>query len=312
MKILQQDKLLHDYLDYCKYEKNLNDKTIKAYGTDLRQFRTFFAENENDIDKYAIREYLRYMHMQYKTRTIKRKLASLKGFFRYLLREELIIQNPFERIETHMKEEKELPKIVTRHTVEQLLSYMYRQYKNEELTTWARRYLLRDIVVMELLFSTGLRISELCNLHPGDIDMADMSILIKGKGAKERIIQIGNEQVQSILNRYMSEFEYEIKLTGYIFVTKNLTRFSEQAARAMIRKYRERIGEEKNITPHMFRHAFATYLLEEDVDIRYIQKLLGHSSISTTQIYCYVSAEKQRRILSLKNPRNNITLNMRE
>lgn len=103
MKILQQDKLLHDYFDYCKYEKNLNDKTIKAYGTDLRQFRTFFAENENDIDKYAIRE-------------------------------ELIIQNSFERIETHMKEEKELPKIVTRHTVEQLLSYMYRQYKDEELT----------------------------------------------------------------------------------------------------------------------------------------------------------------------------------
>lgn len=309
MKNIRQDKLLQEYLDYCKYEKNLNDKTIKAYGTDLRQFRTFFTGNEKSIDKYVIRAYIRHMHTQYKTRTIKRKLASLKGFVRYLLHEDRISENPFERIDTHMKEEKELPKIVSRRTVERLLSYMYREYENEELTGWSRRYLLRDIVVTELLFSTGLRISELCNLHPKDIDMEDMSILIKGKGAKERIIQIGNQQVQSILNRYMSEFAYEIKSTDYVFVTKNITRFSEQAARAMIRKYREKIGEEKNITPHMFRHAFATYLLEEDVDIRYIQKLLGHSSISTTQIYCYVSVEKQRQILSLKNPRNNITLN---
>lgn len=312
MKKLQADKLMQDYLDYCKYEKNLNEKTIRAYGTDLRQFRTFFTGDENSIDKNIIRAYMRYMHMRYKTKTIKRKMASLKGFVRYLLREEIIDENPFEHIYIHMKEEKELPKIVTKNTVERLLSHMYKEYNNESMTSWARRYLLRDIVVTELLFSTGLRISELCNLHPNDIDMTEMSILIKGKGAKERIIQVGNEQVQSIFKRYMSEFKYEIKKTGFVFVTKNITRFSEQAARAMIRKYKERIGEEKNITPHMFRHAFATYLLEEDVDMRYIQKLLGHSSVSTTQIYCYVSIEKQRQILKFKNPRNSITLNIGE
>lgn len=310
MENILLEKRMQEYLDYCKYEKNLNDKTIKAYGTDLKQFRTFLTEEEKCLDKYAVREYIRHMYSLYKPRTIKRKLASIKSFIRYMLREELIDENPFERLDTHMKEEKELPKIVTRHTVEKLLSYMYSQYEDEKLTDWARRYLLRDIAVIELLFSTGLRISELCHLHPDNIDMADMSILIKGKGAKERIVQIGNKQVQSILKRYMSEFASEINATGYIFVTKNITRFSEQAARAMIRKYREKIGEKKNITPHMFRHAFATYLLEEDVDIRYIQKMLGHSSISTTQIYCYVAVEKQRQILSLKNPRNSITLNV--
>lgn len=304
------EKRMQDYLDYCKYEKNLNDKTLKAYGTDLKQFRTFLTSEENSMDKSAIRAYIRHMYSLYKPKTIKRKLASIKSFVRYLLREELINENPFEKLDTHMKEEKELPKIVTRHTVETLLSYMYGQYEDDELTSWTRRYLLRDITVIELLFSTGLRISELCNLRSDNIDIAEMSVLIKGKGAKERIIQIGNEQVQSILKKYMSEFSSEINATGYIFVTKNLTRFSEQAARAMIRKYRERIGEKKNITPHMFRHSFATYLLEEDVDIRYIQKMLGHSSISTTQIYCYVAAEKQRQILSMKNPRNSITLNI--
>lgn len=164
--------------------------------------------------------------------------------------------------------------------------------------------MLRDVTVIELMFATGVRISELCNIKLEDIDLGDMSICITGKGAKERIVQIVNDEQKSLLNRYIAEFTGDIDKVGYLFVTKNGTRFSEQAARNMVKKYALASGVNSRLTPHMFRHAFATYLLEEDVDIRYIQRLLGHSSIATTQIYCYVTIEKQKQILGLKHPRN--------
>lgn len=309
---MKLEKQIQDYMEYCQYDRKLDIKTIKAYGIDLKQFRLFcYGENIYDIGavtRSSIREYIRELHCNYKARTIKRKIASLKGFVKYMIREEMVKENPFNMIETHFKEEKALPRIVNKSVVEKILKYQYDMYRAENMTQWAKRYLLRDIVLTELLFATGIRVSELCNIKPEYIDMDNVSILIKGKGAKERIIQIGNTQIRRVLKTYLKEFSAEIKRTGYLFVTKNLTRFSEQAARAMIRKYRDKIGEKMRLTPHMFRHAFATYLLEEDVDIRYIQKMLGHSSISTTQIYCYVSMEKQRKILEDKHPRNKMRL----
>lgn len=303
---------IQDYLEFCQYEKNLNLKTIKAYRIDMEQFRTFCEKDKIAdvvlITKNEIRKYIKYLHETYKTKTIKRKIASIKGFIKYMMSEEVIGCNPFSTIETHFKEEKVLPKIVSKFIVEKILEYQYKMYRTGEMTPWARRYLLRDIVIIELLFATGVRVSELCSIRPGYIDIYNMSVLIKGKCAKERIIQISNGQIEEMLKKYMREFSAEIKKTGYLFVTKNTTRFSEQAARAMIRKYRDKIGETIKLTPHMFRHAFATYLLEEDVDIRYIQKMLGHSSISTTQMYCYVSMEKQRKILAEKHPRNRMVL----
>ena len=171
--------------------------------------------------------------------------------------------------------------------------------------------MLRDIAVIELLFATGMRISELCNLKYPDIDMENFSVLIWGKGAKERLIQIGNPQVISALSSYISAFETEITLSSWLFVNRLGNRLSEQSVRFMINKYVEQAGISMHITPHMFRHSFATLLLEADVDIRYIQKMLGHSSITTTEIYTSVSMHKQKAILVEKHPRNWMEVNER-
>ena len=185
------------------------------------------------------------------------------------------------------------------------MNTIYRQAQQAP-THGKKKSILRDIAVTELLFATGVRISELCNLKYKNIDIENRSLLIWGKGSKERIIQIGNPDVISALSAYITAFEHEISQSGWLFVNRLGNRLSEQSVRLMINKYAELAGIAMHITPHMFRHSFATLLLEADVDIRYIQKMLGHSSITTTEIYTSVSMHKQKAILTEKHPRNNM------
>ncbi|MDE7285791.1 MAG: tyrosine-type recombinase/integrase, partial [Lachnospiraceae bacterium] len=151
--------------------------------------------------------------------------------------------------------------------------------------------------------------SELCSLRPADIDLKSSNVLIYGKGAKERILQIGNPDVISALTLYEETFKEEIDRCGYFFVNKLQHKLSDQSVRFMINHYAKLSGMKQHITPHMFRHSFATLLLEQDVDIRYIQRMLGHSSISTTEIYTHVSSVKQKDILFHKHPRNLMEIN---
>lgn len=144
--------------------------------------------------------------------------------------------------------------------------------------------------------------------YPDAIDLENHTLKIFGKGSKERIIQIENPDVLKALSNYFAAFQDDISCAGFFFVNKLKHRLSEQSVRAMINRYVTSIGYERHITPHMFRHSFATLLLEEDVDIRYIQRILGHSSITTTQIYTHVAMAKQKEILSVKHPRNKIKL----
>lgn len=167
---------------------------------------------------------------------------------------------------------------------------------------------LRDIAVLELLFATGMRVSELCSLSNSSIDLQDGVIKIYGKGSKERIIQVGNPDVLAAVNSYYCAFSNQIHKAGWFFVNRLGNRLSDQSVRNMINIYVELAEIDQHITPHMFRHSFATLLLEEDVDIRYIQQLLGHSSITTTQIYTHVTSKKQRDILTSKHPRNRIKI----
>ena len=153
-----------------------------------------------------------------------------------------------------------------------------------------------------------MRISELCELSVNNVDMLDRTILIFGKGSKERIIQIGSNDVMNILEQYKTCFETQINQSEYFFVNQNGTPMSDQSVRRMINKYVDMAGISQHITPHMFRHTFATSLLENDVDIRYIQEMLGHSSIETTEIYTHVSTDKQRKILETKHPRKNFKI----
>ena len=233
----------------------------------------------------------------------------MKAFFHYLVYEELLSQNPFEKLNVKFREPQVLPRIVPNTIIEIFLRTMYKQ-KRLAPTTYKYNSILRDIAVIELLFATGVRVSELCSLTLSQIDFTTYKIIINGKGSKERILQIGNEDVKEILSEYYAAFKTDISKTGWFFINRLHKRYSEESVRSMIVKYLKLAAIDMHVTPHMFRHSFATLLLESDVDIRYIQRMLGHSSIKTTEIYTNVSTSKQNSILTAKHPLNSMHIDI--
>ncbi len=297
------ETLITKYLRDCETIKTLDKKTIKAYRIDLTQFCTFMLKYPDFTSKTAINEYISTLHKKYQPKTVKRKIATIKAFFHHLLCEEIIFSNPFDKINAKFREPQTLPRTIPDAIIETFISTMYKQ-KSLANTDCKRNSILRDIAVIELLFATGARISELCNLTLQQVDLVSYKIVIYGKGSKERMIQIGNNDVKKILLEYYSVFKDDIISTNWFFINRLHQRYSEQSVRAMIVKYLNIAMIDMHITPHMFRHSFATLLLEADVDIRYIQKMFGHSSIKTTEIYTSVSMSKQNNILTTKHPRN--------
>lgn len=296
---------INDYLNYCRSQKRLDEKTLKAYRIDLTQFYEKFPDTEiTDITPTVLENFIAELHQNYKPKTVKRKIASLKAIFHYWEYREVLDRNPFNKIQIKFREPVILPKTIPLHTVETFLSTMYRQYTCAK-TDYQKQNALRDIAVIELLFATGIRISELCSLKVTDVNLFDKTILIYGKGSKERRVQLGNEDVISILEKYKNSFKKQIQSCGHFFVNQSGRPLSDQSIRRMINKYTASADIEQHITPHMFRHTFATSLLEADVDIRYIQEMLGHSSINITEIYTHVAMSKQRDILVSKHPRKN-------
>lgn len=297
-----------EYIEYCEYRKRLDRKTLKAYRIDLKQYADYLQNISEFYFKDNLDKYITHLHKQFKPKTIKRKIASLKAFFHYMEYKEILSENPFIKLDIRFREAKLLPKTIPFHSLQTFLSTLYQQ-KAQATSTYQLRCCIRDIAVIELLFATGMRISELCSLRPSDMDFVSNNILIYGKGAKERILQIGNPEVLSALSLYHETFKSDIDACGYFFVNRLQKKLSDQSVRYMITRYAKLAGIEQHLTPHMFRHSFATLLLEQDVDIRYIQRMLGHSSISTTEIYTHVSNVKQKDILFNKHPRNLMDIN---
>lgn len=300
--------IIDEYLNFCRYQKRLDDKTLKAYRIDLKQFTSWAVQGGIlSLVPDALENYIMVLHRTYKPKTVKRKIASLKAFFRYMEYKDYIETTPFNKIRVKFREPVILPKTIPLRTLESFLAAIYRQHDLSK-TAWQRKNTLRDAAVVELLFATGMRISELCSLKSDNVNLADRNILIYGKGSKERRIQIGNRDVQNLLLEYYREYQCEIKSCGYFFVNQKGEPLSDQSVRRMIRKYTALACIDLHITPHMFRHTFATCLLEADVDIRYIQEMLGHSSINVTQIYTHVALSKQMDILATKHPRKDFNL----
>lgn len=298
--------LIAQYLSYCKYEKGLDPKTQKAYKTDLLQFADYILGKESVLSKDNLQVYLTELHRRYKIKSVKRKIASLKAFFNYLEYEDVLPDNPLNRMRIKLHEPFLLPRTISLETVDMILQCAYKQKQSSNSTPCQARTHLRDIAVLEFLFATGVRVSELCFLRKDSINLSSGEIKIYGKGSKERLIQIGNKDVLSAISAYYSASSSDIESSGWFFVNRLGQRLSDQSVRNIVNRYTRLAGIDQHITPHMFRHAFATLLLEEDVDIRCIQQLLGHSSISTTQIYTHVTSKKQRDILTAKHPRNRI------
>lgn len=293
------------YLEYCLTQKRLDGKTIKAYKIDLFQFSDGISTTSLlEITPSILENYINKLHEKYKPKSVKRKIASIKAFFHYLEYRNIIIQNPFNKIQIHFREPVILPKTIPLYIVEKFLSTIYSQRSNAK-TDYQKRNALRDAAVAELLFSTGIRISELCNLKNNDVNLIDGIILIYGKGSKERLLQIGNSSVLDILREYKNNFYQKTLQCDHFFTSQSGKPLSDQSVRRMINKYSSIASIDLHITPHMFRHTFATSLLEADVDIRYIQEMLGHSSINITEIYTHVAVAKQKDILANKHPRKN-------
>lgn len=294
---------IDNYLSFCKAQKRLDEKTIKAYRIDLTQFSECIkSRNITDITVDSLETFIGFLHQNYKPKTVKRKIASVKAFFHYLEYKDLITINPFNKIQIKFREPAILPKIIPLPVLEALLRTIYKQHELAT-TTYQKKKTLQDITIVELLFSTGIRISELCMLRASDVDLLDNTILIFGKGAKERRIQIENIDVLNILKEYYNCFCDLIAESNYFFTNRAGQPISDQYVRKMLNKYTALAGIHIHITPHMFRHTFATSLLDADVDIRYIQELLGHSSINVTEIYTHVTTAKQKDILKNKHPR---------
>ena len=296
---------ISQYLRDCKYQKGLDPKTIKAYRIDLAQFSTFMADSNWSLTREGVMAYISDLHQRYKPKTIRRKIASVKAFCGYLEYEELLETNPFSRLRLKLSAPLILPRTIPLSVIEAILTTAY-QEKEKMQSSKQRNVVLRDIAVLELLFATGIRVSELCALQCSDVRLDEGEIKIYGKGAKERFVQIANPEVLKALRFYLEQYKDIMAQAGTFFVNRMHKPLSDQSVRRIIKKYSELAGVEKHITPHMFRHSFATLLLDEGVDIRYIQRLLGHSSIVTTQIYTHVAGKKQRDILSEKHPRNKI------
>ncbi len=302
MEIVNHNLMMERYLIFCENRKNLDQKTLKSYRIDLHQYFDYTLKNSFEwIEKRSIESYIDFLHKHYKPKSVKRKIASLKAFFHYLEIEELLGVNPFHKIQIKYKEPFILPKTIPISNIQSILEYAYKQYNKSE-TQYKKKVTLRNILILELLFATGMRISELCSLKTEMIDLNEYIIKLWGKGSKERLIQICNTNVRRLIDKYTITLNSEENQC--FFVNRLNNRLSEQSVRNMINDYANKAKISQHITPHMFRHSFATLLLEEDVDIRYIQQMLGHSSITTTQIYTHISIAKQKAILEIKHPRN--------
>lgn len=292
-------KYIIEYKGYLQIERNVSIHTLRSYLKDIEDFQNFIMsdgiENIEDIAYLNVRKYLALLSSKnYSRKTISRKLSSMRTFYRYLIRENYIEINPFQMVSTP-KIEKKLP------------IFLYINEMNELLNAPDVKSPLgnRDRAIMEVLYASGMRVSELVSLNIDSIDFLTETALVFGKGSKERYVSLGQYSIDA-LNNYIDYARMSLNpnsLNNALFLNRYGERLSDRSIRRMINKYVEIIALTKNISPHTFRHTFATHLLNSGADLRAVQELLGHVNISTTQIYTHVTKEKLQSIYNNYHPR---------
>ena len=255
------------YFEYCRNERRLADLTLKAYTLDFRQFEKFL-DNRNlsktdpikKLDRDFVKTYIQKLNSQYSIRSAKRKIASLKAFFNYLEYEDHISVSPFRKIKVSLPIPKDLPKTLNLKEISKILDEAYRELNNAK-TDYQLFTAARNIAIIELLFATGARVSEIATLKTKDIDIEDGSIKILGKGKKERILYIGNQSVLLALKKY-NALKNLAQSGEAFFINRRGQAYSTQSIRFLLKRLTASVLPEKRVTPHMFRHSFATLLLE--------------------------------------------------
>lgn len=295
------------YLDYCKFEKGVSDNTLKAYKCDITLLENYLKTTYDvgllQTTKEHIKMYFASLQPHNKPKTIKRKLISIRLFFRYSKETRTIKKSPMQNLTILTKREKTLPRVIAKTDLNKLMEFMHNKRKNSQKNARQYKHFIRDLCIIELLFSTGMRVSEISNLKIEQISIENEVIHLTGKGNKDRRIPICGDATINVINEYINIHNSGTNSGIFFFKNRDGNRISEQSIRNMTKKYKNESLISANITPHMFRHTVATMLLENGADIRFIQQFLGHSSITTTQIYAHVSEEAQRRVVARCHPR---------
>jgi len=285
------ESLIDGFLDYLKITKKNSQLTIKSYAEDLAQFMEYLKEKKiselAQVDHLTIRGFLTILNeKQLSKRTISRKLSALRSFFRYLTQEGIVKENSAFLIKG-MKLPKTLPLFLYPREVEALLSMP----KQDILG-------IRDKAILELLYATGMRVSELVSLKVNDLNMGSNYIIVFGKGSRERVVFYGKKAAEAIelyLKKsrplLLKDFRCE-----YLFLNKNGTVISDRSIRRIVDKYVQQASLKQNISPHSLRHSFATHMLDNGADLKTVQELLGHVSLSTTQIYTHVTKDRLKEV----------------
>lgn len=291
------------FLTYLEVEKNCSQHTLTSYQKDLLAFSEFMSRRTDrdflwqQVSPLYVRGYLAELNeKQYARRTIARRISALRSFFKFLVREAVIEVNPLIKVRTP-KLEKKLPAFLDEIEISELL----------ELPDKSKLLGVRDQAVLEMLYATGCRVSELVGLTTERVDLANRYVLLLGKGNKERVVPVGHTSCQALEAYYpvRSALMQKQKLSehDYIFVNSRGGPLTDRSVRRILDKYITALALHKNVSPHTIRHSFATHLLEHGADLRAVQELLGHANLSTTQIYTHITTERVAAVYKKNHPR---------
>ena len=285
---------LNDFYLFLKKERNFSNNTIKSYMTDLYKFKKFLNDDNYDINKISRKQIRAFLSLEFdkkfSDRTIARRLASIKSYFKFLVKSEQIYSNPTENIRSP-KIARSLPNFIDQKIIDLLMD------SPDENTAIG----LRDKAMLELFYSTGMRLSELVSLNHGSIDYKNNLIRLFGKGSKERLVPFGNRA-----KLYLEKYTISRKNKDFnkpLFITKREKRISKRTVQRRISMYIKLVADGNQLGPHILRHSFATHLIENGAGIRTVKDLLGHSNLSSTQVYTHIQPEKIKQTYKQAHPR---------
>lgn len=287
---------IEGFLSYIENIRGLSENTIKSYSVDLREWESYLGKTEQDIYSFTrndAMDYLRELMAEFSERSVLRKLTALRTFYGYLEKRGIVDSDPFDSISMR-KKEKRLPSVLTEEEVHELLSLPRTSFRDE-----------RDHLLFLLIYNSGMRIGEVLSVDVDDIEMDKRRILIRGKGEKERFVFF-SPSTRSEISLYLSAREAYLlsikKENDALFIGMKGGRLPFSTAHIIFDEYRSKLGWQKEFTPHTLRHSFATHMMDRGADIRLVQELLGHESISTTQIYTHVSRRRLKSVYDSTHP----------
>jgi integrase/recombinase XerD len=294
----KQLKLLQDFQEYLSVEKGLSENSIYSYRYDLNKFANYLEKSQIDILEVQSQDIAKFLAEEkgrkISSKTLAREVVAIRQFYKYLREEHRLSHNPTDKIGTP-EVMRALPDYLTIDEIEEL----FNSIRTDNI------YELRDKCIFELLYSSGLRISEACNLKLSDLDMNSMMLTVEGKGGRERLVPFG-EKALNILKEYLTKSRPEIlksRQCEYLFVSKKGSYINRKSVWRLLNLYLKRTTIKKKVTPHTLRHSFATHLIENHADLKAVQELLGHIDISTTQIYTHMANKTLKEVHKKHHPR---------